>query len=83
MLDRLWFNIQNFPFNAHYQNIVNSFKLACQDGKERTAEVMMPNKNILQRSIIHLYPLERNAEKESNERPNKVNSIQKVSCKGE
>ena len=29
-----------------------------QDGEERAACIMMPNKNILQRSIVHLYPLE-------------------------
>ena len=29
-----------------------------QDGEERAARIMMPNKNILQRSICHLYPLE-------------------------
>ena len=29
-----------------------------QDGEERAARIMMPNKNILQRSIVHLYPLE-------------------------
>ena len=28
------------------------------DGEERAARVLMPNKNILQRSIVHLYPLE-------------------------
>ena len=44
---------------------------------------MMPNKNILQRPIIYLYPLECKEEKESNEKPNRVNSNQEVSCKGE
>ena len=28
------------------------------DGQERAARVLFPNKNILQRSIVHLYPLE-------------------------
>ena len=38
------------------------------DGEERAARVMMPNRNILQRSIIHLYPIEC-----SDEEPNKEN----------
>ena len=38
------------------------------DGQERAARVMMPNRNILQRSIIHLYPIECN-----DEEPNKEN----------
>ena len=38
------------------------------DGEERAARVMMPNRNILQRSIIHLYPIEYN-----DEEPNKEN----------
>ena len=38
------------------------------DGEERAARVMMPNRNILQRSIIHLYPIECN-----DEEPNKEN----------
>ena len=38
------------------------------DGEERAARVMMPNRNILQRSIIHLYPIECNYEE-----PNKEN----------
>ena len=38
------------------------------DGEEIAAWVMMPNRNILQRSIIHLYPIECNDEK-----PNKEN----------
>ena len=29
-----------------------------QDGEERAAKIMMPNKKVLQRSIVHLYPLE-------------------------
>lgn len=33
------------------------------DGEERAARVLTPNKNILQRSIMHLYPLECNDEK--------------------
>ena len=33
---------------------------------------MMPNKNILQRSIKHLYPLECNGEKQLNELPSKL-----------
>ena len=40
---------------------------------------MMPN--ILQRSIIHLYPLECNEEKQLNEIPSKINS--KANRKGE
>ena len=44
-----------------------------QDGKERAAKVMMPNKIILQRSIIHLYPLECNDEEQLNEKPSKIN----------
>ena len=35
---------------------------------ERATRVMMPNRNILQRSIIHLYPIECN-----DEEPNKEN----------
>ena len=38
------------------------------DGEERAARVMMPNRNILQQSIIHLYPIECN-----DEEPNKEN----------
>ena len=38
------------------------------DGEERAARVMMPNRNILRRSIIHLYPIECN-----DEEPNKEN----------
>ena len=38
------------------------------DGEKRAARVMMPNRNILQRSIIHLYPIECN-----DEEPNKEN----------
>ena len=38
------------------------------DGEERAARVMMPNRNILQRSIIHLYPIECN-----DAEPNKEN----------
>ena len=54
-----------------------------QDGKERAAKVMMPNENILQRYIMHLYHLECNGEEQSNETTNKLNSNQKVNCKGE
>ena len=43
-----------------------------QDGKQRAAKVMMPNKNILQRSITHLYPLECNGEQQLNEIPSKL-----------
>ena len=39
------------------------------DGEERAARVMMPNRNILQRSIIHLYPIECN-----DKEPNKENN---------
>ena len=35
---------------------------------------MMPNKNILQKSIIHLHPLGCNEEQQMNEMPNKINS---------
>ena len=52
-----------------------------QDENERAAKVMIPGKNILQRSIIHLHHLECNAEEKSNEIPNKINS--KVNCKRE
>ena len=45
-----------------------------QDGKERAAKVMMPNKSILQRSFIHLYPLESNGEEQLNEIPSKLDS---------
>ena len=45
-----------------------------QDRKEWAAKVMMPNKNILQRSIIHLYPLGCNEEQQMNEMPNEINS---------
>ena len=38
------------------------------DCEEKAARVMIPNRNILQRSIIHLYPIERN-----DEEPNKEN----------
>ena len=62
----------------------NAIKImGSQNEKKQTADMLMPNKNILRRSIIYLYPLERNEEKESNESSNKVNSNQKVSCKGE
>ena len=43
-----------------------------QVGKERAARVMM-NKIILQKSIIHLYPLECNDEEQLNEIPRKIN----------
>ena len=33
-----------------------------QDGEQRAAKILTPNKNVLQRSIIHLYPLECNDE---------------------
>ena len=36
-----------------------------RDGEERAAQIIMPNRNMLQRSIIHLYPIECN-EKEPN-----------------
>ena len=52
-----------------------------QDGKERAAKVMMPNKSILQRSFIHLYPLESNGEEQLNEIPSKLDS--NVNCKGD
>ena len=31
-----------------------------RDGRERAARVLLPNKNVLQRSLVHLYPLECN-----------------------
>jgi len=34
-----------------------------QDGEQRAARILMPNKNILQRSLVHLYPLECHDEK--------------------
>ena len=52
-----------------------------RDGKERAAKEMMPNKNILQRRIIHLYPLERNGGEQLNEIPSKSNL--NVNRKGE
>ena len=52
-----------------------------RDGKERAANEMMPNKNILQRPIIHLYPLERNGGEQLNEIPSKSNL--NVNRKGE
>ena len=42
------------------------------DGEERAARVMMPNRNILQRSIIHLYPTEYNDEEPNKENDNDV-----------
>lgn len=35
-----------------------------QDGKEEAATVMVPNKSIFQKSIIHMYPLEFNDEEQ-------------------
>ena len=43
-------------------------KIRSNDGEERAAQVMMPNRNILQRSIIHLHPIKCN-----DEEPNKEN----------
>ena len=37
------------------------------DGEERAARVMMPNRNMLQRSIIHLYSIECNDEETNKE----------------
>ena len=42
--------------------------IRCNDGEERVARVMMPNQNILQRSIIHLYSIECNDEEPSKEK---------------
>ena len=36
--------------------------ITSQDGEQRAAKILTPNKNVLQRSIIHLYPLECNDE---------------------
>ena len=44
---------------------------------------MVFNKSILQRSIIHLYPLEFHEEEQSTEIPYKIKSNQKLYCKGE
>ena len=33
-----------------------------QDNQERAAKVILPNKHVLQRSLVHLYPLEINDE---------------------
>ena len=52
-----------------------------QERKKQTTKVMMPNKNILQRSIMHLYPLECYEEEQLNEIPSKINL--KVNRKGE
>ena len=44
--------------------------ITSQDGETRATRILMPNKNILQRSIVHLYPLECHDEepnKESND----------------
>ena len=54
-----------------------------QDRKERGVQVVMLNKNILQRSIVHLHPLECNEEEQSDEIPIKTNLNQKVYCKEE
>ena len=45
-----------------------------QDRKERAAKVMTPNKSILQRSIMDLFPLESNEEEQLNEILSKINS---------
>ena len=47
--------------------------IGSQDGKEPSPKVVMPNRNILQRSIIHLYPLECNDEEQPNQIPSKIN----------
>ena len=52
-----------------------------QERKKQTTKVMMPNKIILQRSIMHLYPLECYEEKQLNEIPSKINL--KVNRQGE
>ena len=41
-----------------------------QDGEERAARILMPNKNIVQRSIVHLYPLECHEDEMNNEEQN-------------
>ena len=43
-----------------------------QDGKQQAAKVMMRNKNILQRSITHLYRLKCNGQEQLNELPSKL-----------
>ena len=48
-----------------------------KDGEERAAHILMPNRNILQRSIVHLYPLECH-EKESNKELNDDSPIDKI-----
>ena len=47
------------------------------DGEERAARVLMPNKNILQRSTAHLYPVEcydENLDKEANDKSQEKNT---------
>ena len=41
-----------------------------QDGEERAARILMPNKNVLQRSIVHLYPLECHEDERKHEEQN-------------
>ncbi|XP_057305456.1 uncharacterized protein LOC130642387 [Hydractinia symbiolongicarpus] len=40
--------------------------LKSRDNQERAAKVILPNQNVLQRSLVHLYPLETNDEETSN-----------------
>lgn len=47
--------------------------IGSQDGKEPSAKVVMPNRNIIQRSMIHLYPLECNDEEQPNQIPSNIN----------
>ena len=51
-----------------------------QDEQEQAAKFMIPNKNILQRSFIHPYPLECNEEEQLNEIPSRINL--KINRKG-
>ena len=43
-----------------------------QDGKQRAAKVMIPNKNILQKSITQPYPSGCNGEEQLNKIPSKL-----------
>lgn len=61
---------------AHVIEMIES-----QDGQQQAAKFMIPNKNILQRSITHPYSLECNEEEQLNEIPSKINL--KINRKGE
>lgn len=49
-----------------------------QDGEERAARILMPNKNVLQRSIVHLYPLECDEDERDNKDQRDDNQQQHV-----